>query len=318
MKIIECPRDAMQGIKQFIPTETKAAYINQLLKVGFDTLDFGSFVSPKAIPQMADTAELLTMLDLSATRSKLLAIVANERGAKEAASFPEIDYLGFPLSLSETFQQRNTNQSIDMAFSLVEKLQEICSQHDITLVTYLSMGFGNPYNDPYNADYVKEFVFRLQNLQVTIVSLSDTIGVAGIPAINSFVKEFVFRLQNLQVTIVSLSDTIGVASIPAIKSLFTELIPAFPALEFGAHLHAHPAEAKQKIEAAWHAGCRRFDGALKGFGGCPMADDDLVGNMATETIIAVLQQHQVIQGLDKTELDRSLLMAGDVFPLNPL
>lgn len=285
MKIIECPRDAMQGIKQFIPTETKAAYINQLLKVGFDTLDFGSFVSPKAIPQMADTAELLTMLDLSATRSKLLAIVANERGAKEAASFPEIDYLGFPLSLSETFQQRNTNQSIDMAFSLVEKLQEICSQHDITLVTYLSMGFGNPYNDPYNADYVKEFVFRLQNLQVTIVSLSDTIGVA---------------------------------SIPAIKSLFTELIPAFPALEFGAHLHAHPAEAKQKIEAAWHAGCRRFDGALKGFGGCPMADDDLVGNMATETIIAVLQQHQVIQGLDKTELDRSLLMAGDVFPLNPL
>ncbi|RED95603.1 hydroxymethylglutaryl-CoA lyase [Marinoscillum furvescens] len=282
MKIIECPRDAMQGIKQQIPTALKVKYINSLLKVGFDTIDFGSFVSPKAIPQMADTAEVLAQLDLSATTSKLLAIVANVRGAETACDFEEIQYLGFPLSLSETFQQRNTNRSIDTAFDNLAEIQEICQMDDKTLVVYLSMGFGNPYGDPYEVNYVGEFVERLDGLEIGVISLADTIGVAE-PKI--------------------------------ISELFTALIPKFPHVEFGAHLHSTPAAAAEKVQAAYASGCRRIDGALKGFGGCPMAKDELTGNMATEQIIASLEEENVQLGLDMEALNRSFAIANEVFTI---
>ena len=230
MKIIECPRDAMQGLHDFIPTEKKIAYINQLLKVGFDTIDFGSFVSPKAIPQMRDTAKVLAGLQLDSTNSKLLAIVANIRGANDACHFDEIQYLGYPLSLSETFQQRNTNRSINDAFNDLAEMQELCEDFEKTLVVYLSMGFGNPYGDPYEMGYVGEFVDRLDRMEVQIISLADTIGVSN--------------PEN-------------------ISSLFETLIPKFPHIEFGAHLHSTPDTIDEKVDAAFQSGCRRMDGAIK-------------------------------------------------------
>jgi hydroxymethylglutaryl-CoA lyase len=280
MKIIECPRDAMQGIKSFIPTEQKIAYINTLLKVGFDTIDFGSFVSPKAVPQMSDTAEVLANLDLEGTTSRLLAIVANVRGAEEAAQHEPITYLGFPLSVSETFQQRNTNKSIAEALEQLAHIQEICRQHNKTLVTYISMGFGNPYNDPWDAETVIRFVEKLDQLQVKIISLSDTIGVSN-------------------------PKTIGY--------LFQHLIPAFKGIEFGAHLHTAPSAWKEKVEAAYQAGCRRFDGALRGYGGCPMAKDELVGNMPTENLISYFENIGLNLNLNKAAFAAALVQSGAVF-----
>ncbi len=279
MKIIECPRDAMQGLHDFIPTETKINYINLLLQVGFDTLDFGSFVSPKAIPQMRDTAEVLAGLDLS-TSSNLLAIVANVRGANDACQFDEINYLGYPLSISETFQQRNTNRSIDDAFNDLAEMQELAEDHEKTLVVYLSMGFGNPYGDAYEMDYVGEFVDRLDGMEVQVISLADTIGVSN--------------PSNIQ-------------------TLFESLIPKFPHIEFGAHLHSTPETIAEKAEAAYQAGCRRMDGAIKGFGGCPMAKDDLTGNMATEIMLDWFSNHSVETGLDMKKFEDCIRMAPSVF-----
>ncbi|MEQ9231800.1 MAG: hydroxymethylglutaryl-CoA lyase [Cyclobacteriaceae bacterium] len=280
MKIIECPRDAMQGLKGFIPTDLKIQYINQLLRVGFDTIDFGSFVSPKAIPQLADTAEVLAGLDLQGTHTKLLAIIANVRGATEAVSHQEITYLGYPLSLSETFQQRNTNRSIDDAFNDLETIQSLCETNKKTLVVYLSMGFGNPYGDPYELDYVGEFVERLMVMKVKIISLADTIGVSN--------------PEN-------------------ITSLFSSLIPKFPEVEFGAHLHSTMETSREKIHAAFKAGCRRMDGAINGFGGCPMAEDTLVGNMATEHMVAYFGSYDHEIYLNKREFEVAMNMAPSVF-----
>lgn len=280
MKIIECPRDAMQGLHDFIPTATKINYINQLLKVGFDTIDFGSFVSPKAIPQMRDTAEVLEGLNLSETQSKLLAIVANIRGAKDACQYDEIQYLGYPLSLSETFQQRNTNRTINDAFNDLSEMQELADDHEKILVVYLSMGFGNPYGDPYEMDYVGEFVDRLDKMEVQIISLADTIGVS--------------EPEN-------------------ITTLFETLIPKFPHIEFGAHLHSTPDTIKEKVKAAYEAGCRRMDGAIKGFGGCPMAKDDLTGNMATEVMLSWLNENNVETSINKEEFEGAMNMAPSVF-----
>ncbi len=283
LKLIECPRDAMQGLHDFIPTTTKANYINQLLKVGFDTIDFGSFVSPKAIPQMKDTAEVLKQLDLSNTTSKLLAIVANQRGADDAVQFDEINYLGFPFSVSETFQQRNTNSSINDSLHKVEALQETALKHKKQLVVYLSMAFGNPYGDKWNVDIVAKWSEILH--------------------------------KKLDINILALSDTIGVSTPQNINYLFTNLIKDFPKVEFGAHLHSTPQTAKQKIESAYNAGCKRFDGAIKGFGGCPMAKDDLTGNMPTELMVDFFNEHQVETNLNKKEFKQSMEMAVNVFPI---
>lgn len=281
IKLIECPRDAMQGLKDFIPTEEKIRYINALLKVGFDTIDFGSFVSPAAVPQMKDTAEVFSNLDLSSTKSKLLAIVANLRGAEEAVKFSGIDYLGFPLSISETFQKKNTNKSVEEAFQVVENIQELCVLHQRQQVVYLSMGFGNPYGDPYDKEYIRTFVSRLSEMGVKIVSLSDTIGVSD--------KE-------------------------NITYLFKNLIPEFPEIEFGAHLHSTPDTVREKIEAAVKAGCRRFDGAMKGFGGCPMAKDDLTGNIATESLVYYFEKNNIPTGINKKYFNESLKIATEIFP----
>ena len=280
MKIIECPRDAMQGLHDFVPTELKVKYINQLLKVGFDTIDFGSFVSPKAIPQMRDTAEVLDGLELGSTNSKLLAIVANVKGAEIASDFSEIQYLGYPLSLSETFQQRNTNRSIEVAFDNLAEIQDICQSDDKTLVVYLSMGFGNPYGDPYELDYVGQFVDRLDQMEIDVVSLSDTIGVS---------------------------------KAKLITPLFQTLIPKFPHIEFGAHLHSNPNSAAEKVKAAMDGGCRRIDGAIRGYGGCPMAKDELVGNMATETILETIRDQGVVLTIDEAQFDASLLLSNKIF-----
>jgi hydroxymethylglutaryl-CoA lyase len=280
MKLIECPRDAMQGIQPFIPTPLKIQYINTLLQVGFDTLDFGSFVSPKAVPQMQDTAQVLAGLKLEGTSSKLLAIVANLRGAQQAAAYAEITCLGFPLSVSETFQQRNTNKSIPEALEEVRQMQELGLAADKELVVYLSMGFGNPYGDPWNPDVVGEFVHRLDGLSVRTVALSDTIGV---------------------------SDPEN------IRLLFSTLIPSFPAIEFGAHLHTSPATWREKAVAAYEAGCRRFDSALRGYGGCPMAKDDLVGNMATENLLSYFENIGVPLPLNKTAFAAALQLSEKVF-----
>jgi hydroxymethylglutaryl-CoA lyase len=253
IKIIECPRDAMQGIKPFIPTAQKVKYLQALLRVGFDTIDFGSFVSAKAIPQMQDTAEVLAQLDLSQTRSKLLAIVANTQGAQQAALHPEIQYLGFPFSISENFQMRNTHKTIAESLVTLEEILAIADQSNKEVVTYISMGFGNPYGDPWNVDIVGEWTEKLANKGVKILSLSDTVG----------------------------SSTPEV-----IKYLFSHLIPKYPGIEFGAHLHTTPDKWFEKIDAAYHAGCRRFDGAIQGFGGCPMAKDELTGNMPTEKLLS--------------------------------
>ena len=268
----------MQGLEKFIPTEKKISYINQLLTVGFDTLDCGSFVSAKAIPQLKDTAEVLSQLNPSAT--KLLVIVANTRGAEEASKFETISYLGFPLSISETFQKRNTNKSIVEALNAVEEMQEICDRSRKQLVIYISMGFGNPYGDPYDESIVAQFTDILSTLGIKTISLADTIGV----------------------------------STPAqITGLFTSLIPKFPHIEFGAHLHSNPMTALDKIKVAYDAGCQRFDGAIKGFGGCPMAEDELVGNLATETIVSYLESRGVNTGLNKEAFQKAILLADSVF-----
>ena len=277
MKIIECPRDAMQGISEFIPTDIKEAYINQLLKVGFDTIDFGSFVSPKAIPQLRDTAEVLAQLDLENTSSKLLSIIANTRGAVDACSFEEINYLGFPLSVSEQFQKRNTNKSIAQALSDVEKIQNLSVKNNKELVVYLSMAFGNPYGENYHPDIVAELTEKLHDLEIGIVALSDTIGVS---------------------------------SPKNIAPLFDTLIKEYPTIEFGAHFHTTPDDWEEKVAAAYQNGCRRFDAALKGYGGCPMAKDDLVGNMPTEKLITYFKEDL---GLNMQELEKSLALSSTVF-----
>jgi len=253
IKIIECPRDAMQGIKPFIPTERKAAYIQALLRVGFDTLDFGSFVSPKAIPQMQDTAALLEQLDLSRTKSKLLAIIANTQGAKMAAEHKAIQYLGFPFSISENFQMRNTHKTIAESLITLQEILEIADTSNKEVVAYLSMGFGNPYGDPWNVEIVGEWTEKLSNMGVKILSLSDTVG-SSTPEVIAY--------------------------------LFSNLIPKYPQIEFGAHLHTTPDKWHEKIDAAYKAGCRRYDGAIQGFGGCPMATDQLTGNMPTEKLLS--------------------------------
>ncbi|WP_207430869.1 hydroxymethylglutaryl-CoA lyase [Sabulibacter ruber] len=280
MKIIECPRDAMQGLADFVPTELKVQYLQALLQVGFDTLDFGSFVSPKAIPQMRDTAEVLAQLDLSATTTKLLAIVANVRGAEQAVSYAPIRYIGFPLSLSETFQKRNTNKSISEALVEVAQMQELCLKTGKELVLYLSMGFGNPYGEPWEPTLVGEMTQKLDELGIKIVSLSDTIGVS---------------------------------SPETILPLFQTLIPAFPHIEFGAHLHTSPSTWQEKVEAVYASGCRRMDGALLGYGGCPMAKDELVGNMPTEKMVAYLQEKGVPLNLNQEALSEAMALATHVF-----
>jgi hydroxymethylglutaryl-CoA lyase len=280
MNIIECPRDAMQGLPNFIATETKAAYINLLLKVGFDTIDFGSFVSPKAIPQMRDTITVLKNLKLEETTTKLLAIVANERGANDASAYDEINYLGYPFSISEEFQKRNTGKGIEESLHLVEKMQNICMANKKELVVYLSMAFGNPYGEPWSAEIATQWSEKLIN--------------------------------DLGVKILALSDTIGVSNNKNISELFSTLIPAFPDAEIGAHLHTHPDTWHQKVEAAWNAGCRRFDGAIKGFGGCPMAKDDLVGNMPTENLVQFASENGFETGIDKVKLVEAMDMAAKI------
>lgn len=280
--IVECPRDAMQGIVPFIPTEQKIRYLNQLLRVGFDVLDFGSFVSEKAIPQLRDTKEVLAALDLSTTDTELLAIVANERGAETAVQFQEIRYLGYPFSVSETFQRRNTNASIEESLERVAVIQKLTRDAGKELVVYLSMGFGNPYGDDWSPQLVSDWCRKLY--------------------------------ETLDVHIMALSDTIGVADPANITSLFTELIPALPEVTIGAHLHTTPDTWKEKVEAAWNSGCRRFDGAIKGFGGCPMAKDDLTGNMPTEHLAGFLKQHEQTSGIDEAEFSIAMMMAMEIFP----
>jgi hydroxymethylglutaryl-CoA lyase len=265
IKIIECPRDAMQGIKPFIPTSQKVKYLQSLLRVGFNTLDFGSFVSPKAIPQMQDTAEVLSHLDLSKTRTKLLAIVANVRGAKAAAAFDEIEFLGFPFSISENFQMRNTHKTINESEEILKDILQVADQHHKKVVVYLSMAFGNPYGDPWDVDIVAGWTERLHKMGVQILSLSDTVGTSNASSI---------------------------------AYLFSNLIPAYTSVEFGAHLHTHPASWHEKVEAAFEAGCMRFDGAIQGLGGCPMARDELTGNMPTEKLLSYFTAQKIQTNLD--------------------
>ncbi len=281
VKIIECPRDAMQGIKShFIPTEAKAKYINSLLKVGFDTIDFGSFVSPKAIPQMRDTAEVLSKLDLSTTESKLLAIVANVRGANDASVFEEIDYLGYPFSISENFQMRNTHKTIDQSIDTLKEVLAIANRTNKEVVAYLSMGFGNPYGDPWSVEIVGEWTEKLSKLGVKILSLSDTIG-------SSTPKD--------------------------IDYLYSNLIPSYPDIEFGAHLHTTPTKWHEKIDSAFKAGCRRFDGAIKGYGGCPMAKDELTGNMPTEKMLSYFTAEKVATNIKPMSFESAYNKALEVF-----
>ncbi|MFY0255372.1 hydroxymethylglutaryl-CoA lyase [Chitinophaga sp. 30R24] len=280
LKLIECPRDAMQGWHRLISTEEKADYLNALLKVGFDTIDFGSFVSPKAIPQMADTRDILPRLQLGDTRSKLLAIVANLRGAEEAVAFDEISYLGFPFSISETFQLRNTNKTIAESLEQVYAMQELCIKNRKELVIYISMGFGNPYGDAYSPEIALRWVEEMVKMEIGIISLADTVGVAE-PA--------------------------------TIKALFKHLIPAYPQVEIGAHFHAAPYNWEEKVLAAYEQGCKRFDSTIKGIGGCPMAKDELVGNLATENLIAFCQAQQEPLTLDMNALYTAQQLANTVF-----
>ena len=273
IQLTECPRDAMQGIHNFIPTEIKAAYINLLLQVGFDTIDFGSFVSPKAIPQMQDTAQVLQKLDLSSSRSKLLAIIANYRGAEEASQHEEITYLGFPFSISETFQQRNANTSIAEAFEIVKRIKALSDTKGKKLLVYLSMGFGNPYGDEWHNDIVLRWAKRLIDEGVEYISLADTIGIAAPEQI---------------------------------ESLFSSLSGHFKEATWGVHLHSTPDTWRHKIEAAYKSGCKRFDTALKGYGGCPMAKDELTGNIATENVISYLQTQNINLGLNLDKLGEAM------------
>jgi hydroxymethylglutaryl-CoA lyase len=280
LKLIECPRDAMQGWKNFIPTEKKIRYINSLLKVGFDTIDFGSFVSPKAIPQMADTKEVIGSLEFGVSNSKLLAIIANLRGAEEASVFDQITYLGFPFSVSETFQQRNTNSSIEESLKRVEEIQNLCINKNKKLVIYISMAFGNPYGDMYDEDIVFNWVEKLVELDIETISLADTVGVAT--------PEQVYDMTSY-------------------------LMESLPSTEIGVHLHSTFENWQEKLNAAVKAGCKRFDGALKGIGGCPMADDELVGNMNTEWMINYFETKGIDPGIDKNALLDSLAIAGEIF-----
>lgn len=281
VKLIECPRDAMQGIKShFIPTNQKAQYINALLRVGFDTIDFGSFVSPKAIPQMRDTAEVLSKLDLSTTESKLLAIVANIRGAEDASKFEEINYLGYPFSISENFQMRNTGKTIAESIVILDEILEIASKSSKEVVAYLSMGFGNPYGDPWDVEIVSEWTEKLSKMGVKILSLSDTIGSSS-PEI--------------------------------IEHLFSNLIPQYAHIEFGAHLHTTPTTWFEKVNAAYNAGCNRFDGAIRGYGGCPMAKDELTGNMPTEKLITYFNQQKVYTNINAMSFESAYNEALKIF-----
>ena len=280
LKLIECPRDAMQGWKNFIPTEKKVRYINSLLKVGFDTIDFGSFVSAKAIPQMADTKDVIGKLEFGISDTTLLAIIANIRGAEEASVFDRIGYFGFPFSVSETFQQRNTNSSIEESLKRVEEIQNLCINKNRKLVVYISMAFGNPYGDPYDEDIVFNWVEKLVELDVEIISLADTVGVAS--------PEQVYDLTSY-------------------------LVESLPATEIGVHLHSTFENWQEKLEAAIKAGCKRFDGALKGIGGCPMADDELVGNMNTEWMINYFETKGIDHGINKNALLDSLAIAEEIF-----
>jgi hydroxymethylglutaryl-CoA lyase len=280
IKIIECPRDAMQGIKPFIPTERKVAYIQSLLRVGFDSIDFGSFVSPKAIPQMRDTEAVLAQLDLSQTISKLLAIIANTKGAEIASRHNEIQYLGFPFSISENFQMRNTHKTIAESLVSLAEILEIADKSDKEVVAYLSMGFGNPYGDPWNVEIVGDWTEKLSNMGVKILSLSDTVG-SSTPEVISY--------------------------------LFSNLIPQYPEIEFGAHLHTTPDKWFEKIDAAYHAGCRRYDGAIQGFGGCPMAKDDLTGNMPTEKLLSYFTANRENTNLNPLSFESGYNEASKLF-----
>ena len=281
VKLIECPRDAMQGIKShFISTDKKALYINSLLKVGFDTIDFGSFVSPKAIPQMRDTAEVLAKLDLTKTNSKLLAIIANTRGANDAVKFKEIDYLGYPFSISENFQMRNTHKTIAESIKTLDDILNLADKHNKEVVAYLSMGFGNPYGDPWNVEIVGEWTEKLSNMGVKILSLSDTIG-SSTPDVISY--------------------------------LFSNLIPKYPKIEFGAHLHTTPDKWHEKVDAAYKAGCNRFDGAIKGYGGCPMAKDELTGNMPTEKLVSYFTAQKADTNIKPISFESAYNKALEVF-----
>ncbi len=290
MKIIECPRDAMQGIDEFIPTDKKVKYINSLLKVGYDTIDVGSFVSPKAIPQMRDTAEVLKKLNLAGTAatgwattrvSSLLSIIANLRGAQDAVQFDEINYLGFPFSISETFQKRNTNSTIAESLIRVEEIQNECIKHKKELVVYLSMAFGNPYGDEWSSDIAIHWSHKLHDMGIKIIALSDTIGVSN--------------PEN-------------------ITTLFSALIPELKDVEFGAHLHTTPDKWEEKVNAAYNSGCRRFDAAIKGFGGCPMASDKLTGNMPTENLLSYFTNKNISLSLDMKAFAEAMIEAGEVFP----
>jgi len=280
IKLIECPRDAMQGIHDFIPTEHKVLYINQLLKCGFQTLDVGSFVSPKAIPQMADTAKVLDSIDESDT--ELLVIIANERGALDAVKVDRVKYLGYPFSISEEFQKRNTNSTIEKSLTRVESIQKLCQAHGKTLVVYISMGFGNPYGEAWHPDLATKWSERLA-------------------------KEF-------EVKIISLSDTIGVSEPQVITDMFTTIIPELPGVEIGAHLHTTPNTWKEKVEAAYTSGCRRMDGALRGFGGCPMATDKLTGNMPMEHLISYMDEIETSTGIDNEALFQAIRMSAEIMP----
>lgn len=280
VKIIECPRDAMQGIKTNIPTAEKVRYLQALLSCGFDTLDFGSFVSPRAIPQMADTAEVLTALDLSQTKTKLLAIVANLRGAEAALSFEAIEFIGYPFSISENFQMRNTHKTIDESMIVLSDILSLAERHGVKLVTYLSMGFGNPYGDPWSPDIVTQWTQTLASMGCKIISLSDTVGTAS--------PEVIFEL-------------------------FNAVIPQFPEVEFGAHLHTAPNFWREKFTAAYTAGCRRFDGAIQGFGGCPMAKDELTGNMPTEKMLSYCAEHKIEHGVHMARFESAFNKASDIF-----
>lgn len=279
-KIIECPRDAMQGIHDFIPTSQKIRYIQQLLKVGFDTLDAGSFVSPKAIPQMKDTAEVLRKLDLSTTKTRLLCIVANNKGADDAVNFDEISYLGFPFSVSETFQIRNTNSTIEEAVTRVDYIQNLCLKHNKQLVVYLSMGFGNPYGDPWSPEIVSFWMDHMVKKGIRTISLSDTIGVSN--------------PEN-------------------IRLIYSQLSKDHPETEIGAHLHTRPESWREKIQAAYDSGCTRYDGAIKGYGGCPMAADTLTGNMPTENLLRFLKDNRESPGVDEEQFSIAMEMANQVF-----
>lgn len=280
VKIIECPRDAMQGIKDIIPTATKVQYLQSLLRCGFDTIDFGSFVSPRAIPQMVDTAEVLAQLDLSKTHSKLLAIVANLRGAQAACEHPEIDYLGYPFSISENFQMRNTHKTIAQSVELLQEILNLAHSKDKKVVVYISMGFGNPYGDPWNVEVVGEWTEKLSAMGVEILSLSDTVGTSDPESINY---------------------------------LFSNLIPQYPKIEFGAHLHTTPDKWHEKVDAAYKAGCRRFDGAIQGYGGCPMAKDDLTGNMPTEKMVSYFNGVKAHSNVNAMSFESSYNEATRVF-----